>query len=71
MPSSKLVKNLSPEEEELQRKKEELAALEGQLVELELDLSTLLANVPSFIDSVDAALGGKLVEQALLKPSWF
>ena len=32
MPNSKLVKNLSPEEEELQRKKEELAALEGQLV---------------------------------------
>ncbi len=67
MPSSKLVKNLSPEEEELQRKKEELAALEGQLVELELDLSTLLADVPSFIDSVNAALGEKLVEQALLK----
>ena len=34
MPSSKLVKNLSPEEEELQRKKEELAALEDQLAEL-------------------------------------
>ena len=67
MPNSKLVKNLSPEEEELQRKKEELAALEGQLVELELDLSTIQADVPSFIDSVNAALGKKLVEQALLK----
>ena len=67
MPGSKLVKNLSPEEEELQRKKEELAALEDQLAELELDLSTIQADVPSFIDSVNAALGKKLVEQALLK----
>jgi septal ring factor EnvC (AmiA/AmiB activator) len=41
MPGSKLVKNLSPEEEELQRKKEERAALEDQLAELELDLSTI------------------------------
>jgi hypothetical protein len=67
MPGSKLVKNLSPEEEELQRKKEELAALEDQLAELELDLSTLHADVSSFIGRVNAALGGKLVEQALLK----
>jgi hypothetical protein len=67
MPSSKLVKNLSPEEEELQRKKEELAALEDQLAELELDLSTIQIDVPSFIDSVNAALGEKLVEQTLLK----
>ena len=49
MPSSKLVKTLSPEEEELQRKKEELASLEDQLAELELDLSSHQADVSSFI----------------------
>ena len=67
MPSSKLVKTLSPEDEELQRKKEELSALENQLAELELDLSSHQADVSSFIASVNAALGGKLVEQALLQ----
>jgi prefoldin subunit 5 len=67
MPSSKLVKNLSPEEEELQRKKEEIAALETQLAELEFDLSSIQADVPGFKDSVNAALGEKLVEDALLK----
>ena len=59
MPSSKLVKNLSPEEEELQRKKEELAALEDQLAELELDLETVLADVSGFRESVNAAPVGK------------
>jgi peptidoglycan hydrolase CwlO-like protein len=67
MPNSKLVNNLSPEEEELQRKKEEIAALERQLAELELDLSSNQADVNNFIDSTNAALGAKLVEEALLK----
>ena len=67
MPSSKLVKNLSPEEEELQRYKEEIAALETQLAELEFELSSIQADVPGFKDSVNAALGEKLVERALLK----
>ena len=67
MPGSKLVKTLSPEDEELQRKKEELSALENQLAELELDSSSHQADVSSFIASINAALGGKLVEQALLQ----
>ena len=67
MPSSKLVKNLSPKEEELQRKKEEIAALETQLVELEFDLSSIQADVPGFKHSVNAALVEILVEDELLK----
>ena len=67
MPSSKLVKTLSPEEEELQRKKEELASLEDQLAKLELNLSSHQADVSSFIASINAAIGRKLVEQALLQ----
>jgi hypothetical protein len=65
MPKS--VKPLSPEEEELQHKKEEFEALEDQLAELELDLSSQKADVSSFIASVNAAIGEKLVEQALLQ----
>jgi len=67
MPSSKLVKNLSPKEEELQRKKEEIAALETQLVELKFDLSNIQADVPGFKHSVNAALVEILVGRAFLK----
>ena len=41
-------KLLTPEEEELQRKKASLAALEAQLVERELELATGLADLVHF-----------------------
>ena len=46
--SREIVTTLSPEERELERKRDELAALEAQLVQLELDLATLQAELHTF-----------------------
>ena len=67
MPRRKLVKKLSPEEEELQRKKKELAALEDRFAELELTLNALRADVGAFLFSVQAAVGERLLEEAILR----
>jgi hypothetical protein len=67
MPKRKLVKKLSPEEKELQRKKKELAALEDQLAQVELDLNTLQTDVGAFLYSIQAAVGEKILEEALLR----
>ena len=67
MPRRKLVKKLSPEEEELQRKKEELRALEDSFAELELTLKALRVDVGAFLFSVQAAVGEGLLEEAILR----
>ena len=67
MPRRKLVKKLSPEEEELQRKKEELRALEDSFAELELTLNALRVDVGAFLFSVQAAVGERLLEEAILR----
>jgi len=61
------IKPLSPEEEELQRKKEEYEALADNLALLELNLSSNKADLSSFSASVNAAIGKKLVDQVLLQ----
>ena len=67
MPKRKLVKKLSPEEEELQRKKKELRALEDRFAELELTLNALRVDVGAFLFSVRAAVGERLLEEAILR----
>jgi septal ring factor EnvC (AmiA/AmiB activator) len=49
---NELTRTASPEEEELRRKKEELASLEDQLAEIELEIGTLRADTQSFLDTV-------------------
>ena len=67
MPGRKLVKKLSPEEEELQRKKKELRALEDSFAELELTLNALRVDVGAFLFSVQSAVGERLLEEANLR----
>ena len=67
MPRRKLVKKLSPEEEELNRKKKELRALEDRFAELELTLNALRVDVGAFLFSVQAAVGERLLEEAILR----
>ena len=67
MPKRKLVKKLSPEEKELQRKKKELRALEDRFAELELTLNALRVDVGAFLFSVQAAVGERLLEEAILR----
>jgi hypothetical protein len=66
---NELTRTASPEEEELRRKKEELAALEDQLAEIELEVGTLRADTQSFLDTVAYAVAAKLLERDLLSPS--
>ena len=47
---TQLVNTENPEEEELRRRKEELAALEDQLADLELEAAALFAETEFFID---------------------
>ena len=67
MPRRKLVKKLSPEEEELNRKKKELRGLEDRFAELELTLNALRVDVGAFLFSVQAAVGERLLEEAILR----
>jgi len=67
MPKRKLVKKLSPEEKELQRKKKELRGLEDRFAELELTLNALRVDVGAFLFSVQAAVGERLLEEAILR----
>ena len=66
---NELTRTASPEEEELRRKKEELAALEDQLADIELEVGTLRADTQSFLDTVAYAVAAKLLERDLLKAS--
>ena len=67
MPRRKLVKKLSPEEEELNRKKKEIRGLEDRFAELELTLNALRVDVGAFLFSVQAAVGERLLEEAILR----
>ena len=46
--SSEIIRNQTPEERELERKKAELASLEADLVQRELGLATLRAELRAF-----------------------
>jgi hypothetical protein len=67
VPRRKLVKKLSPEEEELNRKKKELRGLEDRFAELELTLNALRVDVGAFLFSVQAAVGEGILEEAILR----
>jgi DnaJ-domain-containing protein 1 len=60
--SNQLVLQLSPEDEELQRKSAELANLETELVQGELDLATLHAELQSFEREYQQIVGTRYVE---------
>lgn len=64
---TELVATENPEEEELRRKTEELAALENQLADLELEAAALLADSQAFLNTVTSAVGPKLLERDLLR----
>jgi hypothetical protein len=57
-----IVKRLTPEEAELERKKLELAAIENELAERELDLSTLEAELRAFERRYLRTVGVKYAE---------
>lgn len=61
MPAS-LIRQLSPEEEELQSKKLELAAIETQIALLQLDLETLTSELQAFTDRYLRAVGMKFAQ---------
>jgi DnaJ-domain-containing protein 1 len=60
--SNQLVLQLSPEDEELQRKSAELANLETELVQGELDLATLHAGLQSFEREYQQIVGTRYTE---------
>jgi DnaJ-domain-containing protein 1 len=60
--SNQLVLQLSPEDEELQRKSAELANLETELVQGELDLATLHAQLQSFEREYQQIVGTRYAE---------
>ena len=64
---TELVATENPEEEELRRKKEELAVLENQLADLELEAAALLADTQAFLDTVTSAVAPTLLERDLLR----
>ena len=64
---TELVATENPEEEELRRKKEDHAALEDQLANLELEAAALLADTRAFLDAVTSAVAPKLLERDLLR----
>jgi chromosome segregation ATPase len=46
--ATEIIKNLTPEERELDKKQAELASLEAELIQRELDLATLRAELSNF-----------------------
>jgi hypothetical protein len=64
---TQIEKTESPEEKELKRKRVELAALENQLADVELELAALLAETQSFLGVVAASIAPKLLERNLLR----
>jgi predicted nuclease with TOPRIM domain len=60
--SNQLVLQLSPEDEELQRNSAELANLETELVQGELDLATLHAGLQSFEREYRQIVGTRYAE---------
>jgi DnaJ-domain-containing protein 1 len=60
--SDQLVFQISPEDEELQRKSAELAMLETELVQGELDLTTLHAELQSFDREYQQVIGTRYAE---------
>jgi DnaJ-domain-containing protein 1 len=60
--SNQLVLQLSPEDEELQRKSAELTSLETELVQGELDLATLHAQLQSFDREYQQIIGTRYAE---------
>jgi DnaJ-domain-containing protein 1 len=60
--SNQLVLQLSPEDEELQRKSAELANLETELIQGELDLATLHAGLQSFEREYQQIVGTRYTE---------
>jgi septal ring factor EnvC (AmiA/AmiB activator) len=60
--STDLVRRLSPEEEELEKKRAELAALEADLAQRELDLATLHAELHAFEQKYQQMIGIRYVE---------
>ena len=46
--ASEIISNRTPEEQELEKKKAELAALEAELIQRELDLATFRAELTEF-----------------------
>jgi len=62
-----LVNTESPEEEELRRKKDELAVLEDELADLELEAAALLVDTQTFLNTVTSAVALKLLERDLLR----
>ncbi len=57
-------KQLSPEEEELERKKASLAALEVQLADRELELATLLSDLVHFEKRCLRTVGRRYIPQS-------
>ena len=57
----------NPEEQELERKKEELSALEEKLAETELGLHSLIGDTESFLQTLNAAVVEKLLERDILR----
>ena len=64
---TQLVNTENPEEEELRRRKEELAALEDQLADLELEAAALFAETETFLNTVTSAVALKILERDLLR----
>ena len=60
--SDRLVISLSPELEELQRKAEELSALEADLVQGELDLATTHGELQNFEREYQQIIGTRYAE---------
>lgn len=60
--SSDLVRRLSPEEEELEKKQAELAALETELAQRELDLTNLHAELHTFEQKYQQIIGTRFAE---------
>jgi DnaJ-domain-containing protein 1 len=60
--SNQLVLQLSPEDEELQRKSTELANLEAELVQGELDLATIHAELQNFEREYQQIIGTRYTE---------
>ena len=60
--STQLILQVTPEDEELQRKSAELATLETELVQGELDLTTLHAELQNFDREYQQVIGTRYTE---------